>query len=1012
MWKILCKSSIVMLATLSAHAAVITENMEMPDSGWIFNHGKEFPGAQGSLTFDRKVTFGGQPVLRLEADFSSGGAYVAVDRKFTEPMKIDELRLQLRTGAQKINLRFHDSSNRIYQKEYILSGNAEEVQELVIRQFGGAKGFASWGAGSAGDFVQPMKGYSLTVHRTDLQSQRKWSTEFGNIRLSGDIAIKVQAAGRPDHWLVKPGGEISIPVLGVPTEGQRKYQLFSFGSDQPVASGVARLIGGVLALPVPKEHGFYEIVFPELDWRGGLIVDVDFQGKADPYFGIDAAFSIFRVYQEPKTFQSSVRFLKRSGITTVRDRLTWRALEPQEKKFNWTLGFGNGEAIRKFCRDEGFFFLDVWHDAPAWTGAAAAHENDSIGSPYPTDFLKTVETWRTVAENWNDKLSMLEVWNEPEIGFGRHLPGDQVTALHRAIAWAFQEADVDTKLCGGVFTGFFRAPEIIEPYIDNGILDVSDAFSFHDYQTPLQFEKMVQDFRQLISGTDRAGIPFLISECGKPWPRGGDRAPQEADRLSGAWIAAKAIEGKACGISQFYTFIYYFYNENLNNFGTMDQNFTPMRSMAAYSNVVRQLSGFEYAGDLPVQGVDRSRAFIHGDRAVIALYSEASNATAMLPTGFRPEQVTGIDGRVLPLPVNGKLAVADRLVYLHVSRAALEPFLNRNTEAMQLCRIARSYQPRPRVAKPLVYQFLPDLQVQPYNVDGYWLDSTSVKLTFAVNNLGDQPVKAAPRFELPGGAKTVGAPAEVELAPRSRELFTVTVDFGHFPKVGEVIKLRLWDANGAGEAVVLPFRKWDVEFFTVPAWNDSAERIDLSAPTSEGWYELTEWQAWQSEQAVPDIQASMRMFRTDDGLEVQVMVRDDVFYQSQPAASAWRGDSVQLTMQALHNNRIPGPKFAEITAAMTAKGPVVYRNVAIKEGKDTLLKKSSLIFRAGPGYQIYRIQLNAAELELGSIQPGMRMGMALLVNSNNGEVRHGYLKWGNGIGDSKNPRKFNQLLVE
>lgn len=998
------------LFSLAATAAVITENLASPDTGWHFTNGREFPGAKGAFTFDRKLRFNDRPTLRIDADFS-GGAYVGVDRRLPAPFRVEELRFKVRTPASKMNLRFYDSAGHVYQKEYALSGNPDEVQELSANRFGGSTGFASWGRGKAGEFVQPMICYTFTVHRTDLPEQVKWTTHIGDVRLTGEIPVKISPVRRAEQWLVAPGSTLRIPVLGSPTAGQRKYLRFSYGADRPEGSGEARFVDGALQVPVPNQTGFYEFVFPELGWRGGVIAQPEFRGKPDPYFATDAAFSIFPVYNDRAVFESSVRFLKRVGIAAVRDRLTWNILEPEPGRFNWGLAAGNGEALRDFCRAAGLQFLDVWHDAPPWTGAVK-REPDQPGAPYPADLIQAADSWRTIARNWRNRITLFEVWNEPEIAFGAFLPGDQVAALHRAIAWTFRQAGVNTPLCGGVFTGFRRSPAIIGPYLDNGILDVSDIFSFHDYQSPLQFERMVSEFRGLVKGHGCDGIPFLISECGKSWPRGGDRAPVAADRLSGAWIAAKAIEGKACGIMQFYAFVHYYYDENQNNFGMMDRNFTPMRSMAAYAGAIRQLAGFDYAGDLPVQGVDRARAFVSGERAVIALYADRADAPAILPEGFQPEEVHGIDGRPLPLPRNGRIPVSDQLIYLVARCSAVEPLLQRDTEAMRLTQLARNFRPRPLKTLPLVYQYLPNRAEQAWNSDGYLLTSPRLRLAFAANNLDDEPLTARPCLKLPAGATASGLPEQLEIAPRSRVLFHADVDFGKLPESTETVHVELSDAGKRGGTVSLPFRKRDIEFLNVPALDDSADRIDPAAPASDGWHEFKNWKAWQSDQKDADIQAAIRLFHMPDGLEVQVLVHDGKFHQPEPASSAWRGDSVQIALQPLYNNRIPLPAIVEITAAMTKDGPLLYRHCGIKEKKEGVLKKSRLTFSAVPGQQLYRIKLDTAELELGSLAPGKRLGFSALVNSNNGKARRGYLEWGGGIGETKNPNQFNQLTLE
>ena len=51
----------------------------------------------------------------------------------------------------------------------------------------------------------------------------------------------------------------------------------------------------------------------------------------------------------------------------------------------------------------------------------------------------------------------------------------------------------------------------------------------------------------------------------------------------------------------------------------------------------------------------------------------------------------------------------------------------------------------------------------------------------------------------------------------------------------------------------------------------------------------------------------------------------------------------------------------------------------------------------------YLIRLKKSELYPLILKPGDNLRFSLLVNDNNGQTRVGYLHWGDGIGDSKDP---------
>jgi len=989
------------LVTFAATAATITENFTTPDTGWQYHNGWEFPGANGRFYFDSEFSLGGQPALRIDSDFTNGGCYIGVLRKPLVPRNISELKFKIKTQGHSVSVRCTDASGQTYFKSYPLSGNPDEIQEVSITRFGGPAGFASWGPHKAAEFVQPVVDYTFLIHKVDLPNTPKWTTYIGDVHLTGELPTEIRASLLPEQWLVAPGAELVLPVVGgKPTAGQRSYQISGYGSDKPDFTGDAGFAEGKLHLRLPQKEGFYEIFFPELDWRGGVIVMPDFKGERDPFFGTDAIFSNWDKPLWPAV-ASSARFLKRLGLSAVRDRLVWRELEPEKGKFNWT----KDEIIRGYCRDAGIAVLDVWYEAPGWTGACSWPYQTTL-SRYPENLVAATESLRTIARKFADRQDMVEIWNEPEF-----MPGEQLAAVHHMAAWAFQKAGVNTKLCGGVLNGFQRSPEILAPYLDSGILDVSDAFSFHNYYPPLKMESQISEFRERIKDHGRAGIPFLITECGKPWPRGTRRAPIVADRISAVGIAANAVEAKACGIGQFYAFCFPYFDEVQNNFGMMDRNYTPMRSLGAYVGTIRQLSGFEYAGDIPVRDVDRVRVFLAGNRAVVSLFVDRDGATAVLPNGLKVKEVRGIDGRRLPLPQGGKIAITDHLIYLHTSSAAVKPFLINNTEAMRLCKLARDYKPIQRKALPLVYQFRPNLTEMPYRPENYLLALPKNSLTFTANNLGDKPLTAKPRLHLPKGASASNVPEEIELAPHSRKNFTVDVDFGKLPDSDKILRVELFDADGCGATVAPAFQTWRIEQRKVSARSAFDEKIISGIPNTDSWQKLTDWSAWESTQTQPDIRGFMQISRTPNGLEVQVVVHDDKFHSMLPAANAWRGDSVQIVMQPLYKNRIPSGEMVEVTAAMTADGPILYRNRVLKGGAPGMLTKSHLSFTAAPGVQFYRIELDATELELDALKPGSRLGMSILVNSNNGEDRRGYLKWGEGA-NSKNPNEFNCLIME
>lgn len=118
------------------------------------------------------------------------------------------------------------------------------------------------------------------------------------------------------------------------------------------------------------------------------------------------------------------------------------------------------------------------------------------------------------------------------------------------------------------------------------------------------------------------------------------------------------------------------------NFGMLDANGAPMRSMAAYTHLVRVLSHKEYLGDFRLPGAVRSRVFGDENGKVACLYvplrPAAPEKELVLPEGVELLRAEGADGRPLAVE-NGRIPVGgDGVVYLYFADLP-ERLLDRNT---------------------------------------------------------------------------------------------------------------------------------------------------------------------------------------------------------------------------------------------------------------------------------------------------------------------------------------------
>src|SRR4051812_31735891 len=95
-----------------AQQPVVLMDAAKPNQGWEFSNGQEFPGATGGLSIDPTAKQNGRDSLKLSADFTKGGAYVAAVHNI-DKVDIKELSFWLRNpDKDSLTLRLSDGSGQ------------------------------------------------------------------------------------------------------------------------------------------------------------------------------------------------------------------------------------------------------------------------------------------------------------------------------------------------------------------------------------------------------------------------------------------------------------------------------------------------------------------------------------------------------------------------------------------------------------------------------------------------------------------------------------------------------------------------------------------------------------------------------------------------------------------------------------------------------------------------------------------------------------------------------------
>jgi hypothetical protein len=160
-----------------------------------------------------------------------------------------------------------------------------------------------------------------------------------------------------------------------------------------------------------------------------------------------------------------------------------------------------------------------------------------------------------------------------------------------------------------------------------------------------------------------------------------------------------------------------------------------------------------------------------------------------------------------------------------------------------------------------------------------------------------------------------------------------------------------------------------------------------------------------------DLDANFSLSWDKDALTLRVEVEDAVHAQSEGLAEMWRGDSVQVAFQSFEKSADQG-LCSEYTLALNGEKALVYREFSqtkkLAGGADAV----ALDVKREGGRTIYTAKFPVEELGFQAIKEGMLFGFSLLVNDADGKTRKGYLHWGDGIGNSKDPSAYNWIRIE
>ena len=203
-------------------------------------------------------------------------------------------------------------------------------------------------------------------------------------------------------------------------------------------------------------------------------------------------------------------------------------------------------------------------------------------------------------------------------------------------------------------------------------------------------------------------------------------------------------------------------------------------------------------------------------------------------------------------------------------------------------------------------------------------------------------------------------------------------------------------------------------------WPKNATRISLGY--ANAYKQAPELWGKEDEKLKANISCVWR----DDGLYIAIEVEKPEFIcNANSPMELWKCDSLQIAFDPLKNGKVAALGSAcyddddfEYSVGMLSGKPCVYRHRASSVVYDGLGKNIGLVegevdaaIKSEKGRTVYEMRFPASSLSPFRIEKGSSMRWDVIVNLNNGKGRMGWLELTPGIGQSKSPGEFMEMVL-
>ncbi|WP_246302510.1 sugar-binding protein [Paenibacillus plantarum] len=1024
-------------------------------------------GAKGEYIRDTAEIKSGAYSGKLSGNFSAGGLNVSLGRSFSTPIDMKKLSFWVKTSDYSVVLLLaKDATGQVHQQKIALAPTGD-WQKIEVWSFNAGTSYLHYSGANDGVWHGPAQAIGLLVEKSGLVSGKtSGDIRFDNVVATGsfpDLAVQQSQLGN----IFLASEPASFPLT---TRGDTVSWSVYDHLDQQVLAGTEAVQGGQLNLTIPVQQlGYYKLSVAAK--KGGQTIqstDISFARLAadDPTLADNSPFGVSTHLARTSSGWTPElsTLLKRAGAKNVRDEITWVDVEYEKGKYQKPPG--RDAFMRKTQQDGLKPFITLDFTNPFYDQDSTPYSDDgrqgfaNYGKAL-LDLYGNQMEWVEVYNEFNGGFG--------DRGNG---PADSRPDYYFKLLKKTYET-VKAARPDVTVVGMATAVDIpwMEEVFKLGGLQYMDAVSIHPYNlTPDGMLQAVLDAKSLIrkynQGQDK---PLWITEVGWPTHIGttGVVEKTQADYLVRAYVQALGA-----GVEKVFWYdlmndgMQADYGEN--NFGLIrHQNdpkgqFTPKPAYAAYGAMTRELIGASFVEQETVGTGITSYKFDKNGQKLRVVWANTP-VQAAIQTNV-PIQVTDIMGNTETFtPLNGKvyMTLTAEPIYIQsdIDGIAVDStFALTGAEAVTGEPVLLTVEANNASTSSLTASFAVEGSTYPLNAGTGQIASQP----FALPGLSQEGIRYVTGDLTVSGNRIGRLKHAIQTLPSYRaRIIPVITDVN---TNGEALKIQIQNYS---KQQGLTVRKADWQFgtqsgtqnlndvippdttktFDIPLsgfnygvsnqaqvtiqldgkpsyvyggkldfnpilpgtllLDGSADPAIIASPPvaqlSQGTVKM------QNYTGPTDLDGSVWVNWDRDYFYLTAKIIDDVNYTSISGAEIWKNDSLQFAAMA----GIPGENLGwyEIGLSQTPQGPQIFRYSSPNTSVRELVTNGSLRVSRDEAQKVTVYELALPWSELVPIKPETNgaFSFSLLVNDNDGTGRKGYIEWGSGIGETKDPKKFRTV---